>query len=254
MTVCNMAIEAGTRRPAGVDETTMAYVRTAHRSRPRASTQTGRSGTRLSPTGAPWHSDPAPDSTPSSHRRGSHGPQVTGHVAGDGARRRGPHPDPDREGRQVPRRDRAALEYMGLAPNKADRRHHDRQRCSSARAPTAASRIRSAAAVVRRTGGHIAANVKLALVVPGSGLVKAQAEREGLDVVFRARLRVAGTRLLDVPGDECRPARARRTLRVDSNRNFEGRQGAGGRTPSSARRWPRRPRWSHFVDVRRILT
>ena len=57
--------------------------------------------------------------------------------------------------------------------------------------------LREAAAVVRRVGGKVAANVKLAMVVPGSGLVKAQAEREGLDKMFKARgLRMARARLL----------------------------------------------------------
>jgi 3-isopropylmalate/(R)-2-methylmalate dehydratase large subunit len=61
--------------------------------------------------------------------------------------------------------------------------------------------------VVRRVGVRkVPANVRLALVVPGSGLVKAQAEREGLDKVFKGRgLRVARAGLLDVPGDERRP-------------------------------------------------
>jgi len=91
--------------------------------------------------------------------------------------------------------------------------------------------LREAAAIVQRMGGRVAANVKLALVVPGSGLVKEQAEREGLDGVFTAAgfewrepgcsmcLAMNADRL--EPGERCAST---------SNRNFEGRQGAGGRT------------------------
>ena len=87
-----------------------------------------------------------------------------------------------------------------------------------------------AAAVVAR-GRRVASTVKLAMVVPGSGLVKAQAEREGLDRVFRDAgfewrepgcsmcLAMNDDRL--EPGERCAST---------SNRNFEGRQGAGGRT------------------------
>jgi hypothetical protein len=73
--------------------------------------------------------------------------------------------------------------------------------------------MREAAAVVKKLGA-VAANVKLALVVPGSGLVKEQAEREGLQDLQGRRLRVARARLLHVPGHECRPSGARRALRL----------------------------------------
>ena len=89
--------------------------------------------------------------------------------------------------------------------------------------------LRAAAAVAR--GHRVARNVKLAMVVPGSGLVKAQAEREGLDRVFRDagfEWREPGCSMClgmnpDVlaPGERCAST---------SNRNFEGRQGRGGRT------------------------
>jgi 3-isopropylmalate/(R)-2-methylmalate dehydratase large subunit len=101
----------------------------------------------------------------------------------------------------------------------------------------------------------VAATVKLALVVPGSGLVKAQAEREGLDVVFKAAgfdwrepgcsmcLAMNADRL--EPGERCAST---------SNRNFEGRQGAGGRThlvsPAMAAAAAIE---GHFVDVRRFV-
>jgi 3-isopropylmalate/(R)-2-methylmalate dehydratase large subunit len=89
--------------------------------------------------------------------------------------------------------------------------------------------LRAAAAVVK--GRRVADNIKLALVVPGSGRVKRQAEEEGLDVIFRAAgfewrepgcsmcLAMNADRL--APGERCAST---------SNRNFEGRQGAGGRT------------------------
>ena len=89
--------------------------------------------------------------------------------------------------------------------------------------------MRAAAAVAR--GKHVAANVKLAMVVPGSGLVKLQAEKEGLDKIFIA----AGFEWRD-PG--CSMCLAMNDDRLSSgercastsNRNFEGRQGPGGRT------------------------
>ena len=114
--------------------------------------------------------------------------------------------------------------------------------------------LREAAAVVRRSGGRIAGNVKLALVVPGSGLVKAQAEAEGLHEIFKAAgfewrepgcsmcLAMNADRL--EPGERCAST---------SNRNFEGRQGAGGRThlvsPAMAAAAALN---GHFVDVRRF--
>jgi 3-isopropylmalate/(R)-2-methylmalate dehydratase large subunit len=100
----------------------------------------------------------------------------------------------------------------------------------------------------------VAANVKVAMVVPGSGLVKAQAEAEGLHEVFRGAgfewrepgcsmcLAMNADRL--EPGERCASTR---------NRNFEGRQGAGGRThlvsPAMA---AAAALAGHFVDVRRI--
>ena len=114
--------------------------------------------------------------------------------------------------------------------------------------------LREAAWVVKRLGKQVAANVKLAMVVPGSGLVKAQAEREGLDKIFRGAgfewrepgcsmcLAMNADRL--EPGERCAST---------SNRNFEGRQGAGGRThlvsPAMAAAAAIE---GHFADVRRL--
>src|SRR3989338_2885437 len=89
--------------------------------------------------------------------------------------------------------------------------------------------VRAAAAVVKNR--HIAKNIKLALVVPGSGLVKTQAEKEGLDKIFTA----AGFEWREPGCSMCLGMNADRLgvgerCALTSNRNFEGRQGAGGRT------------------------
>ena len=145
-----------------------------------------------------------------------------------------------------------ALVYMGLAPNTPitdiaiDKVFIGS--CTNSRIED----LRAAAAVAR--GRKVASNVRLALVVPGSGTVKAQAESEGLDRVFRAAgfewrepgcsmcLAMNDDRL--EPGERCAST---------SNRNFEGRQGAGGRThlvsPAMAAAAAIAGR---FVDVRRL--
>ncbi|MEY4001355.1 MAG: hypothetical protein RI968_473, partial [Pseudomonadota bacterium] len=143
-----------------------------------------------------------------------------------------------------------ALQYMGLAPNTPlTQIHVDKVfigSCTNSRIED----IRAAAKVVQ--GKRKANSVKLALVVPGSGLVKAQAEAEGLDKVFTAAgfewrepgcsmcLAMNADRL--EPGERCAST---------SNRNFEGRQGAGGRThlvsPAMA---AAAAIAGHFVDVR----
>jgi 3-isopropylmalate/(R)-2-methylmalate dehydratase large subunit len=252
MTVCNMAIEAGARAGLiGVDETTLAYVK----------------GRPFSPTGVEWdlalrywrtlQSDPDAKWDAVVELDASRvAPQVTWGtspemvVSVDGR-----VPDPERE-RDAGKRDaiERALVYMALTPNKpiTDIRI-DKVfigSCTNSRIED----LREAAAVVRRLGGKIAANVKLAMVVPGSGLVKQQAEAEGLDKLFIAAgfewrepgcsmcLAMNADRL--EPGERCAST---------SNRNFEGRQGAGGRThlvsPSMAAAAAIE---GHFVDVRRI--
>ena len=162
-------------------------------------------------------------------------------------------PDPDREKDAVKREGIArALAYMGLTPNtpvneiKIDKVFIGS--CTNSRIED----LRAAAAVVK--GRRRADNVKLAMVVPGSGLVKAQAEQEGLDKIFLAAgfewrepgcsmcLAMNDDRL--EPGERCAST---------STRNFEGRQGAGGRThlvsPAMA---AAAGIAGHFVDVRRL--
>ena len=164
-------------------------------------------------------------------------------------------PDPDKE-KDPARREgmERALVYMGLAPDTAIK---DIQvdkvfigSCTNSRIED----LRAAAWVVERLGKRIAPGIKLALVVPGSGPVKRQAEREGLDKVFVAAgfewrepgcsmcLAMNDDRL--EPGERCAST---------SNRNFEGRQGTGGRThlvsPAMAAAAAIE---GHFVDVRQL--
>jgi 3-isopropylmalate/(R)-2-methylmalate dehydratase large subunit len=164
-------------------------------------------------------------------------------------------PDPERE-KDAGKRNamERALQYMALEPNqRIDDIRIDKVfigSCTNSRIED----LREAAGIVRRLGRRIAGNVKLALVVPGSGLVKKQAELEGLDAVFRSAgfewrepgcsmcLAMNADRL--EPGERCAST---------SNRNFEGRQGAGGRThlvsPAMAAAAAIE---GHFVDVRRL--
>ena len=147
-----------------------------------------------------------------------------------------------------------ALTYMGLQPDtlisdiRVDKVFIGS--CTNSRIED----LRAAAWVVNRLGKRVASNVKQALVVPGSGLVKRQAEREGLDKVFTDAgfewrepgcsmcLAMNDDRL--EPGERCAST---------SNRNFEGRQGAGGRThlvsPAMAAAAAIE---GHFVDVRAL--
>jgi 3-isopropylmalate/(R)-2-methylmalate dehydratase large subunit len=118
--------------------------------------------------------------------------------------------------------------------------------------------LREAATVARWAVAHdrkVAANVKLAMVVPGSGLVKAQAEAEGLDKDFVA----AGFEWRDPGCSMCLAMNADRLepgerCASTSNRNFEGRQGQGGRThlvsPAMA---AAAAVFGHFVDIREVM-
>ena len=248
MTVCNMAIEAGARAGMiAVDDTTLAYIK----DRP------------FAPQGEEWdravtawrelHSDPnAEFDQVVTLDAATIPPQVTWGtspemVAAVGGR----IPDPAQEADPVKRDGmERALRYMGLRPNmpitsiKLDRVFIGS--CTNGRIED----LRAAAAVIK--GRKVAPSIKQALVVPGSGLVKQQAEAEGLDRVFTAAgfewrepgcsmcLAMNADRLL--PGEHCAST---------SNRNFEGRQGQGGRThlvsPAMA---AAAALAGHFVDAR----
>jgi 3-isopropylmalate/(R)-2-methylmalate dehydratase large subunit len=250
MTICNMAIEAGARSGmVAVDDATLNYLR----------------GRPMAPAGPDWYraeenwrtlrSDPGArfdlvievDATQlKPHVTWGTSPEMV--VAVDER-----VPDPDKEKDAVRREGmERALHYMGLKPNTAIQDIRIDKvfigSCTNSRIED----LREAAAIVR--GKHKASNVMLAMVVPGSGLVKKQAEAEGLDRVFRDAgfewrepgcsmcLAMNADRL--EPGERCAST---------SNRNFEGRQGAGGRThlvsPAMA---AAAAVAGHFVDVRRI--
>jgi 3-isopropylmalate/(R)-2-methylmalate dehydratase large subunit len=253
MTVCNMAIEAGARAGlVAVDEKTIDYIR----GRPFAP-----SGPEFEIAAAHWRTLKSDD--------GAHFdrtveidasrlvPQVTWGTSPEMVVSIEDRvPDPERE-KDATRRDaiERALTYMGLEPNKRiDDIRIDKVfigSCTNSRIED----LREAAGVVRKLGKRVAGNVKLAMVVPGSGLVKAQAEREGLHDIFKAAgfewrepgcsmcLAMNADRL--EPGERCAST---------SNRNFEGRQGAGGRThlvsPAMAAAAALE---GHFVDVRRLM-
>ncbi|HEX5686561.1 MAG TPA: 3-isopropylmalate dehydratase large subunit [Ideonella sp.] len=252
MTVCNMAIEAGARAGlVGVDDTTTDYVKGRPFSPKGVELEQAISYWRTLHTDAGAHFDKVVEIDATQLR-----PQVTWGTSPEMVLSIEDRvPDPDKEKDSVKRGAiERALQYMALEPNKpiSDIRI-DKVfigSCTNSRIED----MREAAAVVRRLGGRIAANVKLALVVPGSGLVKAQAEAEGLDKVFTAAgfewrepgcsmcLAMNADRL--EPGERCAST---------SNRNFEGRQGAGGRThlvsPAMA---AAAAMAGHFVDVRRV--
>ena len=148
---------------------------------------------------------------------------------------------------------KAALNYMGLEGGETvTDLELDRifiGSCTNARIED----LREAAAVVR--GRHCADNIRQALVVPGSGRVKAQAESEGLDRIFTEagfEWREPGCSMcLAMNADRLEPGER---CAATSNRNFEGRQGEGGRThlvsPAMA---AAAACAGHFVDVREYL-
>jgi 3-isopropylmalate/(R)-2-methylmalate dehydratase large subunit len=248
MTVCNMAIEAGARAGmVAVDDTTIGYVK----------------GRPFAPKGRDWDAAVTYWRTLKSDGDAKFDREVT-----LDAREIKPHvtwgtspemvvavdevvPDPDREKDSL-RRDgiERALTYMGLTPRtritdiKLDKVFIGS--CTNSRIED----LRAAAAVVK--GRRVASNIRAAMVVPGSGIVKAQAEKEGLDKVFRE----AGFQWRE-PG--CSMCLGMNPDRLDagercastSNRNFEGRQGAGGRThlvsPAMA---AAAAIAGHFVDIR----
>ncbi len=252
MTVCNMAIEAGARAGlVAVDDKTVEYVR----GRPFAP-----SGPEFDIAAAYWrtlHSDDGAAFDRVVEVDASQlAPQVTWGTSPEMVVSVADRvPDPERE--KDPGRRGAierALTYMGLEPNRAiEDIRLDKVfigSCTNSRIED----LREAAAVVRRLGRRVASNVRVAMVVPGSGLVKAQAEREGLHEVFKAagfQWREPGCSMcLAMNADRLEPGER---CASTSNRNFEGRQGAGGRThlvsPAMAAAAAIE---GHFVDVRRI--
>ena len=261
MTVCNMAIEAGARAGlVAVDEKTIEYVR----GRPLAP---GHSAVNGDAAAVEWDQAVAYWRTLHSDA-GAHFdavveldasqilPQVTWGTSPEMVLGiDGLVPDPDKE-KDVNKRGaiERALVYMDLKPGKAlNDLFVDKVfigSCTNSRIED----MREAAAIVKTLGQKVAKNIKLALVVPGSGLVKAQAEKEGLHEIFKAAgfewrepgcsmcLAMNADRL--EPGERCAST---------SNRNFEGRQGAGGRThlvsPAMA---AAAAIHGHFVDVRKF--
>ena len=253
MTICNMAIEAGARAGLiAVDATTINYVR----------------GRPFSPKGLEWEQAVAYwrtlQSDADAHWDATYTfdaaqirPQVTWGTSPEmvvSIEDRVPDPEREKDPARRGSMERA-LHYMALEPDKPiiDIRI-DKVfigSCTNSRIED----LREAASIVRRLGRKVASNVKLAMVVPGSGLVKEQAEREGLDLVFKGAgfewrepgcsmcLAMNADRL--EPGERCAST---------SNRNFEGRQGAGGRThlvsPAMAAAAAIE---GHFVDVRRLI-
>lgn len=250
MTLCNMSIEAGARAGmVAVDDKTLDYVN----GRPYAP-----EGSLSDAAQAYWRtlvSDPdAHFDTTTRLVVDTLSPQVTWGTSPEmvtGIDGYVPNPANAADAQQADGIERA-IEYMGLRADQAitDIRL-DRVfigSCTNSRIED----LRAAAAVVR--GRRVADNIKQAMVVPGSGLVKAQAEAEGLAAVFTE----AGFQWRD-PG--CSMCLAMNPDRLDagehcastSNRNFEGRQGHGGRThlvsPAMA---AAAALYGHFVDVREV--
>jgi 3-isopropylmalate/(R)-2-methylmalate dehydratase large subunit len=252
MTVCNMAIEAGARAGlVAVDDKTIAYVK----GRPMTPT-----GIALEQAIAYWstlHSDSdAHFDAVVQLDAAQIEPQVTWGTSPEmvlGVEGRVPDPDKEKDASRRAGIERA-LTYMGLTPNKAlTDIYVDKVfigSCTNSRIED----MREAAAVVKKLGQKVAKNIKLAMVVPGSGLVKEQAEREGLHEIFKA----AGFEWREPGCSMCLAMNADRLESGErcastSNRNFEGRQGAGGRThlvsPAMA---AAAAVHGHFVDIRRF--
>jgi 3-isopropylmalate/(R)-2-methylmalate dehydratase large subunit len=248
MTLCNMAIEAGARAGlVAVDDTTIDYVR----------------GRLHAPTGAMWdsalpwwrqlHSDAdAVFDKVVELDAASIEPQVSWGTSPElVAPITGRLPDP-RAKPDASRREwlEGALRYMGL---QANMRVQDISIDKVFIGSCANSRIEDLRAAARIVEGRkVAPNITQALVVPGSGQVKAQGEREGLDKIFRDagfEWREAGCSMC-VGINEDRLSAGERCAST-SNRNFEGRQGPGGRTHLLSPEMAAAAAIAgHFVDVR----
>ena len=250
MTVCNMSIEAGARAGViAIDDTTVEYLR----NRPYA--PTGELWERSIEAWADLKSDPKARFDHVVNLDASAiKPQVTWGTSPEMVVPVDAHvPDPESVSDPVKSAGmRRALEYMDLQPGtavsdiKLDKVFIGS--CTNSRIED----LRAAAAVVK--GRNVADNIKLALVVPGSGLVKQQAEREGLARIFTE----AGFEWRDPGCSMCLAMNADRLQPGErcastSNRNFEGRQGYGGRThlvsPAMA---AAAAVTGHFVDVRHL--
>jgi 3-isopropylmalate/(R)-2-methylmalate dehydratase large subunit len=250
MTLCNMAIEAGARVGlVAVDDTTIDYVR----GRPFAP-----QGELFERAAAAWR-ELVSDNDAQFDRvveidAAALVPQVTWGTSPEMVLPvDGRVPDPAVETDAARAESiRLALAYMDLAPGTPladvaiDKVFIGS--CTNGRIED----FRAAAAVLK--GRKVAGNVRLALAVPGSGLVKQQAESEGLDAIFRAagfEWREAGCSMcLAMNADRLEPGER---CASTSNRNFEGRQGQGGRThlvsPAMA---AAAAVAGHFVDVRQL--
>ncbi|WP_108444569.1 3-isopropylmalate dehydratase large subunit [Halomonas denitrificans] len=250
MTVCNMAIEAGARVGLiAVDDTTIDYLRDRH----------------YAPTGEQWEAavadwralvsdDDARFDTVVTLDAAEIEPQVSWGTSPEMVTGiSGEVPDPAEAADETTQRGYTrALEYMGLAPKqKITDIRLDKVfigSCTNSRIED----LREAAKVAR--GKKVADSIKLAMIVPGSGLVKRQAEAEGLDRVFIE----AGFEWREPGCSMCLAMNADKLgagehCASTSNRNFEGRQGFGGRThlvsPAMA---AAAAIAGHFVDVRQV--
>ena len=251
MTICNMSIEAGARAGiVAVDDSTLEYV----------------AGRPFAPTGEQW------DLAEHSWRQlVSDDDAMFDHIVELDAHDLTPQvswgtspemvvsiedvvPDPDQENDATKAEGmRNALAYMDLIPGKPMNQIQVDKifigSCTNSRIED----LREAAQVLR--GKKLADNIKLGLVVPGSGLVKRQAEQEGLDEIFKHagfEWREPGCSMcLGMNADQLSPGER---CASTSNRNFEGRQGQGGRThlvsPAMA---AAAGIAGHFDDVRKYL-
>ncbi len=250
MTLCNMAIEAGARAGLiAVDDVTLAYIKDKRYAPQGDQWQQAEDWWRSLESDADAHFDAdialSADSIEPQVTWGT-SPEMVTSIGG-----RVPTLEEmsnDSERRSLER----ALDYMGLEPGMsiADIRPDVIfiGSCTNSRIED----MRAAAAIV--AGKRIASSIKQALVVPGSGVVKAQAEREGLDKIFidaGMEWREPGCSMcLAMNADKLAPGER---CASTSNRNFEGRQGFGGRThlvsPAMA---AAAAVAGHFVDVRAI--
>ncbi|UDG82959.1 3-isopropylmalate dehydratase large subunit [Candidatus Vallotia lariciata] len=252
MTICNMAIEAGARAGMiAVDDITIDYLRNRPFVPKDAAFEEASRYWRIFCSDKGAHFDQIINLSASQIL-----PQVTWGTSPEmvtSINERVPNPKLEKDPVKRDAMERA-LQYMALKPNMPiEAIRLDKifiGSCTNARIED----LRSAADVVRKFGQRISPSIRQALVVPGSGLVKEQAEREELDKVFKGagfEWRAPGCSMclamnadrLD-PGDRCAST---------SNRNFEGRQGNGGRThlvsPAMA---AAAAIAGHFFDVRQL--